>query len=75
MIFSQARFDKSRVYIFDGGFATHLTTVLDDDGALMSDPLWSCRALQSNPEAVVQTHKDFIVAGGADIIGTNTYQV
>ena len=35
--------------------------------------MWSCRALHTDPEAVIQTHKDFIEAG-ADIITTNTYQ-
>jgi len=29
--------------------------------------------LLTNPEAVIQTHKDFVEAG-ADIITTNTYQ-
>ena len=38
-----------------------------------NDPLWSCRALHTDPEAVIQTHKDFVDAG-ADIITTNTYQ-
>lgn len=37
------------------------------------DPLWSCRALHTNPDAVIQTHSDFVTAG-ADIITTNTYQ-
>ena len=39
----------------------------------MNDPLWSCGALQRHPQAVTQTHRDYIEAG-ADIIGTNTYQ-
>jgi len=65
-------FDGSKIYVFDGGFATHLTSVLNDD-ALMNDPLWSCGALQRHPQAVTQTHRDYIEAG-ADIIGTNTYQ-
>ena len=66
-------FQSDKVYIMDGGFATHLTEVIGDGGKVISDPLWSSRALQSNPEAVVQTHVDFINAG-ANIIGTNTYQ-
>ena len=37
------------------------------------DPLWSCRALHTDPEAVIKTHADFVRAG-ADIITTNTYQ-
>ena len=38
------------------------------------DPLWSCRALKDEPDAVVATHVNFINAG-ANIITTNTYQV
>jgi len=65
-------FDKNRIYLFDGGFATHLTTVMNDE-TLISDPLWSCGALQRDPKAVIQTHQDFVEAG-SDIVGTNTYQ-
>lgn len=59
------------VYCLDGGFASHLPTHYKEP--VDNDPLWSCRALHTNTEAVIKTHKDFVLAG-ADIITTNTYQ-
>ncbi|EDW77811.1 uncharacterized protein Dwil_GK24683 [Drosophila willistoni] len=54
-----------------GGFASQLSRNLGQkvDG----HPLWSSRFDASNPEAVIQTHLDFLHSG-ADIILTNTYQ-
>ena len=63
--------NSNEFYCLDGGFASHLPTHYKQ--TVENDPLWSCRALHTNPEAVIQTHKDFALAG-ADIITTNTYQ-
>lgn len=65
-------FDKSQFYCLDGGFASHLSCHFKPK--IDGDPLWSCRALKDDPDAVVATHVDFIKAG-ASIITTNTYQV
>jgi homocysteine S-methyltransferase len=39
----------------------------------ISDPLWSAKFNATEPEAVIQSHLDFLDAG-AEIILTNTYQ-
>lgn len=60
-----------KMIVIDGGFATQLSVHVGDrvDG----DPLWSARFNATNPNAVIQTHLDFLKAG-ADAILTNTYQ-
>lgn len=60
-----------KVMVIDGGFATQLSVHVDKpvDG----DPLWSARFNHTDPEAVKQTHLDFLNSG-ADVILTNTYQ-
>lgn len=60
-----------KIMIIDGGFATQLTVHvgLRVDG----DPLWSARFNSTNPNAVIETHLDFL-RNGADAILTNTYQ-
>jgi len=62
---------KHQIFVIDGGFSTQLSVHVGDkvDG----DPLWSARFNATNPEAVTQTHLDFLNAG-SDIILTNTYQ-
>lgn len=59
------------IKILDGGFASqlscHVTAPID------GDVLWSARFLATAPEAVIDTHLDFLRAG-ADLIITNTYQ-
>lgn len=59
------------VQILDGGFSTQLTVHVGD--CVDGDELWSARFNDTNPEAVIATHLDFLQAG-ADIILTNTYQ-
>lgn len=63
--------DPNRIVVLDGGFATQLSCHVDQpvDG----DPLWSARFLATHPQAVIDTHLDFLRAG-ADLIMTNTYQ-
>lgn len=60
-----------KVTILDGGFSSQLSIHVGDkvDG----DPLWTAKFLATNPDAVRETHLDFLRAG-ADIIQTNTYQ-
>ena len=64
-------FQTDRFYCLDGGFASSLQKFHHEQ--VENDPLWSCRALHTNPEAVIKTHEAFIKAG-ANIISTNTYQ-
>lgn len=50
--------EKDNILILDGGFssqlATHVTELID------GDVLWSSRFLATNPEAVIETHLDFL---------------
>lgn len=48
-------------------------TRLEDMGHKLSTPLWSATVLQSNPEDIVQIHKENIEAG-AQVIITNTFR-
>jgi len=61
----------SKVLVIDGGFATQLTVHVGE--SVDGDPLWSARFNATNPDAVIQTHLDFLKAG-AEAIMTNTYQ-
>nr|CAI5830630.1 unnamed protein product [Callosobruchus analis] len=64
--------DQSRkITVLDGGFATQLSCHVNDP--IDGDVLWSSRFIETNPEAVVKAHLDFLRAG-ADVIITNTYQ-
>ena len=56
------------ITILDGGMGAELIR----RGAATSGGLWSAQALLDNPEAVVETHHDFIRAG-ARLIITNSY--
>lgn len=57
--------------LLDGGFSTQLTKYVGN--CVDGDPLWSAKFLETNKQACIQAHRDFIKAG-ADIIMTNTYQ-
>lgn len=59
------------VKVLDGGFSTQLVTHVGE--IIDGDPLWTSRFLYSNPDAVFQTHLDYLRAG-AHIIETATYQ-
>ncbi|XP_050503802.1 homocysteine S-methyltransferase isoform X3 [Diabrotica virgifera virgifera] len=65
-----ATFQKD-IVVLDGGFATQLGCHVQQP--IDGDVLWSSRFLATNPEAVIDTHLDFLRAG-ADVIITNTYQ-
>lgn len=62
---------ESQIHVLDGGFSTQLCKHVSDpiDGT----PLWSASFLHTNPNAVINTHLDFLQAG-ADVLKTNTYQ-
>lgn len=62
---------ERKVYVTDGGFSTQLSVHVGN--CVDGDELWSARFNFKAPEAVIQTHLDFL-KGGADIILTNTYQ-
>jgi homocysteine S-methyltransferase len=54
--------------VVDGGMGTEL----EKSGVPMDGKVWSGRAVLSHPDAVRQTHEDFINAG-AEVIITNTF--
>lgn len=62
---------SNNVTVIDGGFSTQLSEYVGSN--VDGDPLWSARFNYTNPEAVVNSHLDFLRAG-AQIILTNTYQ-
>ena len=56
--------------VFDGGLGTQLVA---NGYFIDEDPLWSARPLVDKEDALLQVHKQFMVAG-ADIISSGTYQ-
>ena len=62
--------DKKDILILDGGMGRELAR----RGAPFRQPEWSALALTEAPEAVVQTHLDFIRAG-SQVITANSYAV
>lgn len=70
---SQRYFDKIlhkyHPLLIDGG----LSNVLESYGCDLNHPLWTAKLLSENPDAIVQAHYDYIVAG-AQCIATSTYQ-
>lgn len=62
--------DLSRVRVLDGGLATEL----ERRGVSIAGPLWSARALEEAPEAILAVHRSYLEAG-ADILLTASYQV
>lgn len=63
--------ERSEFCILDGGSATEL--VRQGHKSIDDDPLWSARLLRTNPEAIIQMHKNFLESG-SDIIETVSYQ-
>lgn len=62
--------DKKDILILDGGMGRELAR----RGAPFRQPEWSALALTEAPEAVLQTHLDFIRAG-SQVITANSYAV
>uniref|UniRef100_A0A1Y1LCX9 Hcy-binding domain-containing protein n=1 Tax=Photinus pyralis TaxID=7054 RepID=A0A1Y1LCX9_PHOPY len=69
--FNITNLNSDNIHVLDGGFATQLGCHIVDH--IDGDPLWSARFLKTQPQAVIDTHLDFLRAG-ADVIMTNTYQ-
>lgn len=46
------------IKLIDGGFATQLSCHVQDQ--IDGDVLWSARFLETDPEAVIETHLDFL---------------
>ncbi|KAM8716208.1 hypothetical protein ACLKA7_003140 [Drosophila subpalustris] len=63
--------EKRRVLVKCGGFSSQLARNVSEQ--VDGDPLWGSRFDATHPDAVIQTHLDFL-RKGADIILTNTYQ-
>ncbi|XP_034937130.1 homocysteine S-methyltransferase YbgG-like [Chelonus insularis] len=61
----------TKVSVLDGSFSTQVSKHVGKSAD--GDPLWTARFLVTNPDAVRDTHLDFLRAG-SDIIETNTYQ-
>ncbi len=55
--------------VLDGAMGTELQRRGVDTGL----PLWSARALITNPETVLQIHREYVTAG-ADILTSNTFR-
>ncbi|ORY20916.1 Homocysteine S-methyltransferase [Naematelia encephala] len=58
------------ILLLDGGMGTTLESL----GADVSNPLWGCQLVHSDPETISSVHRGFLDAG-ADIIETATYQM
>lgn len=48
----------NKIKILDGSYGFQLNKHLEKP--IDNDPLWSSRALITNPEAVIETHVDYI---------------
>jgi homocysteine S-methyltransferase len=62
--------DLHRFRVLDGGLATEL----ERRGVDISGPLWSARALDEAPEAIMAVHRSYLDAG-AEVLLTASYQV
>ncbi|XP_046676838.1 homocysteine S-methyltransferase-like isoform X1 [Homalodisca vitripennis] len=60
------------VVLLDGSFATQIKKYVDEK-EMTNSPLWSSQYLSTDPNAVLNTHCDYINAG-CQVISTNTYQ-
>ncbi len=54
----------------DGG----LSNVLESLGCDLNHKLWTARLIKENPEAIIQTHYEYIKAG-AQVLASSSYQV
>jgi homocysteine S-methyltransferase len=61
---------SEQVLLIDGG----LSTALVDRGYTVGGLLWTGELLLSDPDAIVQAHRDFVDAG-ADVLITGSYQL
>ena len=64
------RLQLDDVRVLDGGLAT----LLEAKGCVLDDPLWSGTVLVSDPERVLEAHRDYSRAG-AQILTSASYQL
>lgn len=55
---SNSTIDQKDIVVMDGGFATQLSCHVQQP--IDGDVLWSTRFLATHPEAVIDTHLDFL---------------
>ncbi|PLX12520.1 MAG: homocysteine S-methyltransferase, partial [Marinilabiliales bacterium] len=56
-------------FLIDGG----LSNVLEKQGCDLNHTLWSAKLLETNPEAIIQAHYTYLMAG-AHCITSSSYQ-
>lgn len=49
---------KGNIVVLDGGFSTQLSRYVEQP--IDGDVLWSARFLSTHPEAIIQSHLDFL---------------
>ncbi|MFN3218354.1 MAG: homocysteine S-methyltransferase [Acidimicrobiales bacterium] len=64
-----SRRDDAEIVILDGG----LSNALRDRGLVLGDDLWTARLLRDDPEAIIDVHCSYFLAG-ADVATTASYQ-
>jgi len=57
---------ESQIHVLDGGFSTQLSNHVS--GPIDGTPLWSASFLHTNPNAVINTHLDFLQGRHADYV-------
>lgn len=65
--------NEKQIFILDGSFSSQLAKHVHRNIESDNGPLWTAQYLYTNPDAVQQTHLDYLRAG-TDFISTNTYQ-
>uniref|UniRef100_A0A1B6EYQ3 Hcy-binding domain-containing protein n=1 Tax=Cuerna arida TaxID=1464854 RepID=A0A1B6EYQ3_9HEMI len=60
------------VVLLDGSFSSQIKKYVDEK-EMTNSPLWTSQFLSTDPNAVLNTHCDYINAG-SQVISTNTYQ-
>jgi S-methylmethionine-dependent homocysteine/selenocysteine methylase len=66
---AHAKDDEGDIVVLDGG----LSNALRDRGMALGDDLWTARLLRDDPEAIIDVHCAYFVAG-ADVATTASYQ-
>ncbi len=73
MLHSKSKFihllERKQPLLLDGGLATQL----EAQGCDIGNELWSASMLQTNPEAIIEAHRAYLVAG-AECLATASYQ-
>ncbi|XP_040571762.1 homocysteine S-methyltransferase [Lepeophtheirus salmonis] len=72
-IFPRVLGKRDEFFVLDGGFSTQCVSHVSAE-SFTGRAHWTSELIDENPEAVVETHKDFLSHGSVDLISTNTYQ-